>query len=50
MVSGVVSEAARRQLADKVRADVVRQRVFRLLVLPTINEIEHEEERRAKSI
>lgn len=37
-----------REEADKVRADVVRRRVFRLLILPTIDQIEHEEERRAE--
>jgi hypothetical protein len=35
-----------REEADKVRAEVVRRRVFRLLVLPAINRIEKEEERR----
>lgn len=37
-----------REVADRVRAEVVRRRVFRLLVLPTINQIEHEAERRAE--
>ncbi len=37
-----------REEADKVRAGVVRRRVFRLLILPTINRIEAEEERRAE--
>jgi hypothetical protein len=32
--------------ADRVRAEVVRRRVFRLLVLPTVNRIEKEDERR----
>ena len=35
-----------REEADKVRAEVVRRRIFRLLVLPTVNRIEEEEERR----
>jgi CHC2 zinc finger len=35
-----------REEAGKVRAEVVRRRVFRLLVLPAINRIEKEEERR----
>ena len=35
-----------REEAEKVRAEVVRRRVFRLLILPTINRIEKEEERR----
>ena len=35
-----------REEADKVRAEVVRRRIFRLLVLPTVNRIEKEEERR----
>ena len=34
-----------REEAEKVRAEMVRRRVFRLLVLPTINRIEKEEER-----
>jgi hypothetical protein len=29
-----------------VRAEVVRRRIFRLLILPTVNRIEKEEERR----
>lgn len=37
-----------REEAEKVRAEVLRRRIFRLLVLPTINLIEHEEERRAE--
>jgi hypothetical protein len=35
-----------REEAERVRAEVVRRRVFRLLVLPTINRIEKEGERR----
>jgi hypothetical protein len=35
-----------REEADKVRAEVVRRRIFRLLILPTVNRIEKEEERR----
>jgi hypothetical protein len=35
-----------REEAEKVRAEVVRRRIFRLLVLPTVNRIEKEEERR----
>ena len=35
-----------REEADKVRAEVIRRRIFRLLVLPTVNRIEKEEERR----
>jgi hypothetical protein len=35
-----------REEADKVRAEVVRRRIFRLLVLPTVNRIEKEGERR----
>jgi CHC2 zinc finger len=35
-----------RDEADRVRAEVVRRRVFRLLVLPTVNRIEKEDERR----
>jgi CHC2 zinc finger len=34
-----------REEAEKVRAEVVRRRIFRLLILPTINRIEKEEER-----
>jgi hypothetical protein len=37
-----------REEADKVRAEVVRRRIFRLLVLPTVNRIEKEEERRVE--
>jgi hypothetical protein len=39
-----------REEADKVRAEVVRRRIFRLLVLPTVNRIEKEEERREELI
>jgi hypothetical protein len=39
-----------REEADKVRAEVVRRRIFRLLVLPTVNRIEMEEERREELI
>jgi hypothetical protein len=35
-----------REEADKVQAEVVRRRIFRLLILPTVNRIEKEEERR----
>jgi DNA primase len=35
-----------REEADKVRAEVVRRRVFRLLILPSVNRIENEDERR----
>jgi hypothetical protein len=35
-----------REEAERVRAEVVRRRVFRLLVLPTVNHIEKEDERR----
>jgi hypothetical protein len=35
-----------REEADKVRAEVVRRRIFRLLILPAVNRIEKEEERR----
>jgi hypothetical protein len=35
-----------REEAERVRAEVVRRRVFRLLVLPTVNRIEKEDERR----
>jgi CHC2 zinc finger len=35
-----------REEADKVRAEVVRRRIFRLLILPVVNRIEKEEERR----
>jgi hypothetical protein len=34
-----------REEADKVRAEVVRRRLFRLLILPTVNRIEKEDER-----
>jgi DNA primase len=35
-----------REEADKVRAEVVRRRLFRLLILPAVNRIEKEEERK----
>jgi len=35
-----------REEAEKVRAEVVRRRIFRLLILPVVNRIEKEEERR----
>jgi transposase len=34
-----------REEAEKVRAEVVRRRIFRLLILPVVNRIEKEEER-----
>jgi hypothetical protein len=34
-----------REEADKVRAEIVRRRVFRLLILPTVDLIEKEDER-----
>jgi DNA primase len=37
-----------REEAEKVRAEVVRRRIFRLLILPTVNRIEKGEERRAE--
>ena len=37
-----------REEAEKVRAEVLRRRLFRLLILPTINQIKDEEERRAE--
>ncbi|MGB3681681.1 MAG: hypothetical protein WA990_04270, partial [Rubrobacteraceae bacterium] len=37
-----------REEADRVRAGVVRRRIFRLLILPAINEIGNEEERLAE--
>jgi CHC2 zinc finger len=37
-----------RDEADRVRAEVVRRRVFRLLILPTVDRIEKEEEHRAE--
>jgi hypothetical protein len=35
-----------REEAEKVKAELVRRRVFRLLVLPSVNRIEKEDERR----
>jgi hypothetical protein len=37
-----------REEADKVRAEVVRRRLFRILILPTINEIEDPGARRTE--
>ena len=37
-----------REEAEKVRAEVVRRRIFRLLILPTVNRIGKEDERRAE--
>jgi hypothetical protein len=37
-----------RESADRVRAEVVRRRCFRLLILPTVNRIEKDEEHRAE--
>ena len=37
-----------REEAEKVRAEVLRRRLFRLLILPTVNQIENEEERNAE--
>jgi DNA primase len=37
-----------RDEAEKIRANVLRRRLFRLLLLPVINQIEDEEERRAE--
>jgi DNA primase len=38
-----------REEANKVRAEVIRRRLFRLLVLPTVNRIEKEDERLQES-
>jgi DNA primase len=37
-----------RDEAEKVRASVLRRRLFRLLILPTVNKIEDEQERRVE--
>jgi DNA primase len=37
-----------REEAEKVRANVLRRRLFRLLILPVVNRIEDEEERRSE--
>lgn len=37
-----------REEAERVRAEVLRRRLFRLLILPTIDKIEYEEERRTE--
>jgi hypothetical protein len=34
--------------AEKVRAEILRRRLFRLLILPVINQIEDEEERQTE--
>ena len=34
--------------AERVRANVLRRRLFRLLILPVVNRIEDEEERRSE--